>query len=337
MGRKNATSTSAAEIKLFDFTSLMNTDLSPRSSGARKCLNSKPISAGERARKIDLPTLNLAKVRRNSAAEQAELASAGAGYGDDEVIVGYTMQNKEPKEQGGSSMPLDMIGAHALMYARSAKAREENTNKTERLKTAMMRSPRDGFPGAEENASVRQGTKSKDQKPTLSRNPHHHIVPTATQLQPSSSAQVFRRTQVVGANTENLCTLPTLSSNECLKGREMTAETVNRKFVVDDEEEGMSATTAERDDAHEPQKPSEYAKIVCSLQAGQVLGKSFHGKQHELQEGRSNLGTERMQLEEKIRLKFNNASNRQMQPDSNLESEKCHRQTFPFFIMCMYT
>ena len=336
MGRKNATSTSAAEIKLLDFTSLMNTDLSPRSTGVRKCLHSKTISAGERARRIDLPTLNLVNVRRNLSAEQAELASARAGYGDDDVVVGYTIQNNEPNQQGDSNMALDMIGAHALMYARNAKAREENTNKTERFRIAMMRSPRDGFPGGEENASVRQGTKSKDQNPTLSRNPHHHIVLTATQLQPSSSGQVFRRTQVMGANTENLCTLPTLSSNECLTGRGMTAETVNRKFVVDDEE-GMSATAAERDDAIEPQKPSEYAKIVCTLQAGQVHGKSFQGKQHELQEGRSNMGTERMQLEEKIRLKFNNASSRQMQPDSNLESEKCHRQTFPFFIMCMYT
>lgn len=242
-------------------------------------------------RRIDLPTLNLAKGRRNLAAEQAELASAGAGYGDDDVVVGFTVQNNESRQQGDFSMPMGMVGTHALMYARNAMAREESTNKTERLKISMIWSPRDGFPGAD-NAAVRQGKQSKNQKSTLSRNPHRQIVLTATQLQPSSLAQMFRRTQVMGAHTEILCTLPTLSSNECRTGRGITAETANRIFVVDDGEEGMSATTAEGDDGNEPRKPSEHAKIVCTLQAGQIHGKFFQGKQHELQEGSDTEGSD---------------------------------------------
>ena len=409
MGRREAST--AAETKLLDFTALMNREFSQRTAGGgtRKSLQSKTISTGSskvakgfrtreaRTRRIDaavrpeLPTLNLAKVRRNLA-EQAELATAaGAGVFNDDVNSPFSEHRKD-------DMPIAYATANALVSARFGTSVQEHiSSKMERSTKAAQWSPRNGcfgddmtnpiFKGKPHGDSIAEtctgtrwshGGNSNREKITpvrhFSSNPNSQQIVLATCMPSSSSSsgQAHRsRAQLkvlpvtenfhvpnhvqprkLGSMTCRGMTAPSNSEpgqvlkaamqrgNVHIGGGSQIAKTESNKI-----EQARKPETSEGDQS---------TKSMMDLM-GQQWGaepKKKHlqqGKTSSLQQpgsrGLMSVGSlsargptsEKMQLEEKIKLKLKSASSRYNQmADMNVESEAiCHRQFFPHHLFCI--
>ena len=401
----------AAETKLLDFTALMNREFSQRTAGGgtRKSLQSKTISTGSskvaktfrtreaRTRKIDaavrpeLPTLNLAKVRRNLA-EQAELATAGgAGVLNDDANSPFSEHQKD-------DMPMAFATANALVSARfGTSVQEYISSKMERSTKAAQWSPRIGCFGDDTTNPISKGKPHGDliaetcsgtrwthggnnnrEKITPVRhfgsNPNSQQIVLATCMPSSSSssgqAHRSRAQPKVLPVTENFhvpshvqprklgsmtCRGMTAPSNsepgQVLKaamqrgnvhigGGSQAAKTESNKI-----EQARKLETSEGDQS---------TKSMMDLM-GQQWGaepKKKHlqqGKTSNLQQpgsrGLMSVGSlsargptsEKMQLEEKIKLKLKSVSSRYNQmADMNVESEAiCHRQFFPHHLFCI--
>lgn len=367
MGRNDS-----AETKLLDFTSLMNHDFGTRTSGPRKTLHSKAISAvskvagtfrgNERPRRMDtartdLPTLNLAKVRRNLA-EQAELAT---GVYED---IGLMIDQKDEK-------PLDLTGAHALVSARFGTAQENSKSERAKVTASSERAPKNGFHGeemvptfkgkgdflTESSSRLSYGTRERT-VPKHTGNSHQIVL--ATHLPSSSRQNTHRRAHKAPADVPSL----SLNKNGSLTCRGMTAPSNSEagqemRLAVERANETLelgSAQVTKTETSLETQKPQtsegatkpdqsswESRKSAISHQIGsnskdsQVGAKFLQGRGMSAgnHSARGLPSTERLQLEEKIRLKLKTA--RQLQADMNAESEACHRQSFPhLFVLLVF-
>lgn len=407
MGRREAGA--AAETKLLDFTALTNLEFSQRTAGGgtRKSLQSKTISTWSskvaktsrtreaRARRKDaavrpeLPTLNLAKVRRNLA-EQAELATAaGAGVFNDDVNSPFSDHQKD-------DTPMSFATANALVSARfGASVQEHIGSKTERSTKAAQWSPRNGcigedmtnpnFKGKPHGDSIAEtctgmrwshGGNNNREKTTpvrhFSSNPNSQQIVLATCMPSSSSssglAHRSRAQPKVLPVTENFI-IPShvqarkLGSMTC---RGMTAPSYSEPGQVLKAAMqrgnvhiggGSQAVKTESNKIEQARKPQtsegdQSTKVdLLGQQWGAEPKKKYlqQGKTSNLQQpgsrGLMSVGSlsargptsEKMQLEEKIKLKLKSASSRCNQmADMNVESEAiCHRQFFPHHLFCI--